>query len=186
MNEARKYPGKLAEKMAGALKFTELYSNLEELGRGGFGVVHKVQHKSSKLLYALKTIRADGLNPKARQSLDREISILKQISHDNIVTFHSHFIDNDTVSLLMEFCPNGDLRAAIAAQKQSGRPFSEEQLLSWNEDIFRATAYLYDNHIIHRDIKPENLLLSATFTIKLTDFGISKIQGLNYQVMGIL
>ena len=163
--------------MAGSLSFTDLYDTLEEVGRGGFGVVHKVRHKFSQSLYALKTIRADGLNPKARQSLDREISILKQIKHENIVTFHSYFMEDGTVSFLMEFCQNGDLRIAITEQKQKGHPFSEEQLLSWNHDIFKATSYLYDNHIIHRDIKPENLLLTATFTIKLTDFGISKIQG---------
>ena len=163
--------------MAGSLMFAELYNTLEVLGRGGFGVVHKVQHKSSQSFYALKTIRADGLNPTARQSLDREISILKQIKHENIVTFYSYFLENGTVSLLMELCTNGDLRIAITNQNKKGRPFSEEQLLSWNHDIFKATGYLYDNHIIHRDIKPENLLLSASFTIKLTDFGISKIQG---------
>ena len=82
--------------MAGSLSFTDLYDTLEELGRGGFGVVHKVRHKFSQSLYALKTIRADGLNPKARQSLDREISILKQIKHENIVTFHSYFLEGGT------------------------------------------------------------------------------------------
>ena len=163
--------------MAGSLKFAELYDKLEVLGRGGFGVVHKVQHKSSQSFYALKTIRADGLNPTARQSLDREISILKQIKHENIVTFYSYFLEDGTVSLLMELCTNGDLRIAITNQKKKGRPFSEEQLLSWFLDLFHGIKYLHDLHIIHRDIKPGNILLTQCGSIKISDFGLSKILG---------
>ena len=157
--------------------FDDLYTKLGELGEGGFGTVFKVKHKATNKLYAAKTMRSDKINSSTRRSLQREIDILKKINHESIVKLHCHFVENNRISIVMELCPGGNLRSAIRKQKQAGKPFSDDQLMPWSQQILSAVVYLYNNHIIHRDIKPENILLTATLTIKLTDFGLSRIQG---------
>ena len=119
------------------------------------------------------------MNERAKISLETEITILKRLNHKNIVSLQCHYVENDRIYIVMEFCKKGDLKVAIQTQKDSGVPFSEKQLLSWILDLLEAAAYLHQHHIIHRDIKPGNILLSATFSLKLTDFGVSRILGMN-------
>ena len=152
----------------------DLYTKHEKLGRGGFCSVFLVIHKLTNERFAVKEMETDRVRP---ELLRTEINILKDCVHENIVRYHQHYFENDKVFIVMELCQNGDLRAAIKAQKESGEPFSEEQLLLWLYQMFKAIVYLHEKKIIHRDIKPGNILLSITKDIKLTDFNISKIQG---------
>ena len=152
----------------------DLYTKHEKLGRGGFGSVFLVVHKLTNQRCAMKEMETDRVRPELLQA---EINILKDCAHENIVQYHQHFFENDKVYIVKELCTNGDLRAAIRVQMQSGEPFSEEQLQLWFYQMFNAIVYLHDKKIIHRDIKPGNILLSITKDIKLTDFNISKIQG---------
>ena len=119
------------------------------------------------------------MNERAKISLETEITILKRLNHKNIVSLQCHYVENDRIYIVMEFCKKGDLKVAIKTQKDSGVPFSEKQLLSWILDLLEAAAYLHQHHIIHRDIKPGNILLSATFSLKLTDFGVSRLLGID-------
>ena len=158
--------------------FNDLYTKYERLGRGGFGYVFKVEHNPTKEILAVKEIRDVGdLSPSFKNLVDTELSIMKSCVHENIVQLREHFFENDTVYIIMEICPNGDLRAAIKAQKSTNKPFNQGKLLVWFFQILKAVVYLHNEKIIHRDIKPQNILLSASFIIKLTDFGVSKIQG---------
>ena len=157
--------------------FPDLYIKLDKLGKGGFGSVFQVTDKLTNETLAMKEIETDKLRP---DLLKAEIDVLRDCVHENIVRYHHHIFEKDTVYILMELCPRGDLRAAIVAQKKTGQFFSEEQLLSWFFQMFNGTVYLHIKKIIHRDIKPRNILISAEGTIKLTDFGLSKIQGKRY------
>ena len=157
--------------------FKDLYKQHERLGRGGFGFVHKVEYKQTKEIWAAKEILIGGLNPHQKQLIETEIDIMKKCAHEHIVEYREHFFENETVYIIMELCPNGDLRAAIKAQKDAGQPFSDGKLIIWFSQMLGAVVYLHNNKIIHRDIKPQNILLTANFAIKLTDFGVSKIQG---------
>ena len=157
--------------------FSDLYIKLDKLGKGGFGSVFQVTHRLTNETLAMKEIETDRLRP---DLLKAEIDVLKGCVHENIVRYHHHMFENKIVYILMELCTEGDLNTAIVAQRQSGHPFTEEQLLSWFFQMFNGIVYLHIRKIIHRDIKPRNILLSSTGTIKLTDFGLSKIQGKRY------
>ena len=151
-----------------------LYTKHEKLGKGGFCSVYLVVHKLTYERCAMKEMEIEKVRP---ERLQTEINILQDCVHENIVRYHQHFFENDKVYIVMELCPNGDLKAAIKYQKQCGEPFSEEQLLKWLHQMFKAIVYLHSKKIIHRDVKPGNILLSVTKDIKVADFNISKIQG---------
>ena len=154
------------------------YTKHDLLGRGGFGLVYKVTHKPSNDILAMKEILTLGLKTHQKHLVDTEIKIMKDCVHENIVRFKEHFFEIETMYIIMELCPNGDLRTLIATQKQSGKPFSKELLLKWFYGLFNGIVYLHGKKIIHRDIKPGNILLSADNDVKITDFNISKIQGI--------
>ena len=151
-----------------------LYTKHEKLGKGGFCSVYLVVHKLTYERCAMKEMEIEKVRP---ERLQTEINILQDCVHENIVRYHQHFFENDKVYIVMELCPNGDLKAAIKYQKQCGEPFSQEQLLKWLHQMFKAIVYLHSKMIIHRDVKPGNILLSVTKDVKITDFNISKIQG---------
>ena len=151
-----------------------LYTKHEKLGRGGYSSVYLVVHKLTNERCAMKKMEIEKVRP---ERLQTEINILQDCVHENIVQYHQHYFENDKVYIVMELCPNGDLKAAIKYQKQCGEPFSEEQLLKWLHQMFKAIVYLHSKKIIHRDVKPGNILLSVTKDIKVADFNISKIQG---------
>ena len=159
------------------------YEKNEPLGRGGFGIVYRVTHKSTNEILAMKEILTIGLKPHQKHLVNTEIDIMKTCVHENIVQFRCHFFENETFYIVMELCAKGDLRIAIEAQKQSGKPFSEEQLIKWFYGLFNAVVYLHGKNIIHRDIKPGNILLTVTNDIKLTDFNVSKLQGFYFHIL---
>jgi len=75
----------------------------------------------------------------------------------------------------MEFCECGDLASAIKDWKKEGGTFSEEEILNWFIQICIALEYIHGRKILHWDIKSQNIFLTSNGTVKLGDFGISKL-----------
>ena len=147
---------------------------LKELGTGSFGRVLLVEHKKTKVLYALKVIdKRRLLNEQERDDLIREVEIMYKIHHPNIVKLFGHFEDNIYCYLVMEYIEGGELFSYIP---EEGKPkLSTQQIASLIRDVISAIYYLHNMNppIIHRDIKPENILISSNMKAKLTDFGWS-------------
>lgn len=101
----------------------------------------------------------------------REVQLLRDLNHPNIVRFVDLLDDERLVYVVMEYCPDGDLRGCIDPTRSQNE--------NWCSSVFRqiisALAFLHANGIAHRDLKPENILRSGTF-FKLADFGMSAIQ----------
>ena len=155
--------------------FTKVIEDIfpKQLGTGSFGRVFLVSHNETKELFALKTIEKRKIMT-TYGKLDiiySEINIHSKLSHQNIIKLYNMYEDDDTINIIMEYAPNGNLYQSIKKEKNG---FSESKAFDYFIQVINAVYYLHSNHIIHRDIKPENLLLCEDNKLKLCDFGWAK------------
>ncbi len=152
------------------------YKILSLIGKGSYGSVYKVQHKSSKFFRAMKIIKKTCLSMQDDdQKFLKEIEILIETDHPNIIKIFEYFVDDINYILICEFIGGGDLYNSITKFTK----FSEETAASIMFQIFSAICYLHSKSIVHRDIKPENILVENwslkhdEISLKIIDFGTS-------------
>ncbi|PWN41754.1 Pkinase-domain-containing protein [Ceraceosorus guamensis] len=146
------------------------------IGKGATAVV-RLAHKwdrSTEKLYAVKEFRKRRKNETEKEyvkKLTSEFCISSTLHHINIVeTVDLVQDENRHWCEVMEYCPGGDLYAAI---KRGG--MSQTEVECCFKQIIHGIAYLHSMGVAHRDIKPENLLLDASGHVKITDFGVSDV-----------
>nr|KAG5709257.1 hypothetical protein BaRGS_018009 [Batillaria attramentaria] len=113
------------------------------------------------------------MKPKEREDSRKEVAVLAQLKHPNIVTYIESFEEAGTLYIVMNYCAGGDLYSRINSQR--GALFQEEQILMWFVQICLAIKHIHDRKILHRDIKSQNIFLSSSGTVQLGDFGIAKV-----------
>ncbi|KAB5567842.1 hypothetical protein PHYPO_G00237480 [Pangasianodon hypophthalmus] len=159
------------------------FSKKELIGHGAFAVVFKGRHKERhEFEVAVKCINKKNL-AKSQSILGKEIKILKELKHENIVGLLDFQEISGCVYLVMEYCNGGDL----AEYLHSKGSLSEDTIRSFLQQIAGAMSVLRSKGIIHRDLKPQNILLSYSagrrvspnnICIKLADFGFARyLQG---------
>ena len=149
-----------------------MFQFLYVVGRGGFGKVWMVKYKKTKFKYALKEMsKVKIIDRKSEKSIKNEREFLSKLNHPFIVNMICSFQDYDNLYLVMDLLTGGDLRYHICHKKQ----FNEEQSRFFSSCILLGLEYIHINNIIHRDIKPENLVLDEKGYVRITDFGVSKI-----------
>ncbi|KAF2203882.1 kinase-like protein [Delitschia confertaspora ATCC 74209] len=181
----------------------EKYEALEKIGHGSFGVIRKVRRRSDKQILCRKEISYSKMSQKEKEQLQAELSILKELRHPNIVAYYEreHLKESQDLYLYMEFCGNGDLGRTIRKLKENNQLADEmfvwsilSQIVSalyrchYGEDAPPAPANVMavtnfakpkpngkQRMILHRDLKPENVFLGQDNSVKLGDFGLSKI-----------
>lgn len=144
----------------------EMFQLLEKLGEGSYGSVHKGLHISSGTIVAVKIVQINN----EIQSLKKEISILKECRHPNIVGYIGSYIKKGNLWLIMEYCSAGSVADLIKVTKKT---LDEVQIASICQAVLRGLEYLHDTKKIHRDIKAGNVLLDHKGVAKLADFGVS-------------
>ncbi|XP_020490807.1 death-associated protein kinase 3 [Labrus bergylta] len=156
----------------------ELYYEMgEELGSGQFAIVRKCKEKSSGDEYAAKFIKKRRLSSSrrgvSREEIEREVNILREIQHSNIITLHDIFENKTDVILILELVSGGELFDFLA-EKES---LTEEEATQFLKQILDGVQYLHSKRIAHFDLKPENIMLLDKNVpnprIKLIDFGIA-------------
>ncbi|XP_058269572.1 serine/threonine-protein kinase ULK2 isoform X3 [Hemibagrus wyckioides] len=155
------------------------YSRKDLIGHGAFAVVFKGRHKKkTDWEVAIKSINKKNLS-KSQILLGKEIKILKELQHENIVALYDVQETPNFVFLVMEFCNGGDL----ADYLQAKGTLREDTLRVFLQQIAAAMRVLNSKGIIHRDLKPQNILLSYTgrkkssvsgIRIKIADFGFAR------------
>ncbi|XP_063345666.1 serine/threonine-protein kinase ULK1a isoform X5 [Pelmatolapia mariae] len=155
------------------------FSRKDLIGHGAFAVVFKGRHKEKRdWEVAVKCINKKNLG-KSQCLLAKEIKILKELKHENIVRLLDYQETGGCVYLVMEYCNGGDL----AEYLHSKGTLSEDTIRVFLQQISRAMKVLHSKGIVHRDLKPQNILLchpegrrssSINTTFKLADFGFAR------------
>ncbi|MGH0145263.1 UNVERIFIED_CONTAM: hypothetical protein FKN15_004952, partial [Acipenser sinensis] len=142
------------------------------VGDGNFAVVKECKLRNTDVLYAMKIIDKAKLKGKEHM-IENEISIIKSLSHPNIVRLLEEYETDSEIYLIMEFVHGGDLFDAITESVK----FTEHNAAQMIIDLCQALAYTHGKNVVHRDLKPENLLVQhnedGSTTLKLADFGLA-------------
>jgi serine/threonine protein kinase len=145
------------------------------LGRGGMGVVYRARQKTLNRLVALKLLAPERVNDsRFAERFTREAQALAALDHPNIVTIYDFGQAGGFYFLLMEFVDGVNLRQLLRDRK-----FTPEEALAIVPSLCDALQFAHDRGIVHRDIKPENLLLDKAGRVKIADFGVAKMLGMD-------
>lgn len=141
------------------------------IGSGGFASVVKAKTKEGNATRAIKILRKQRINDKAR--FKEEVEILKKLDHPHIVKLYESFEDGRNVYLVTELCKGGELFDRIVAKGH----FTEAEAKKVFREMLRALNYCHSVKICYRDLKPENFVYvdeKPDSHIKLIDFGLAK------------
>lgn len=147
------------------------YEKLTKLGEGSYGVVYKCRDRDSGGLVAVKRFVESDDDPTIRKIALREIRLLKNLKHPNLVALLEVFRRKRRLHLVFEFCEHTVLHEL--ERHPHGCPQPLVQQLTYQ--TLCAVAYCHRQGCLHRDIKPENILLTAAGQVKLCDFGFARM-----------
>lgn len=152
------------------------YEVLSTLGQGAMGVVYKAFDPNIERTVALKTIRKDALSAKDLAPLltrfKQEAQAAGRLTHPGIVTVYEYGEDEGTVFIAMEFVQGRELKEILDGNERLQLSTSVNLITQ----LLDALAYSHNHGVVHRDIKPGNIIILADGRIKVTDFGIAKIE----------
>jgi len=147
------------------------YQKLEKVGEGTYGLVYKAKDKQMGVLVALKKIRLESEDEGTPSTAVREISILKQLKHPNIVQLRDVIHTETSLTLVFEYLDQ-DLKNYLDACGEKG--IDDYTIKSFLYQLLQGIAYCHQNHVLHRDLKPQNLLINMEGELKLADFGLAR------------
>lgn len=148
------------------------YEILQEIGRGGEGIVFLAIDPTIDRKVAIKTLPiAEDPTGALRAKLRQEAKSTARLSHPNIVTVYEFAEQDQLAYIVMEYVPGKSLAAAFEAGESFDYPTVCKLLMQAAEALDHAHA----EGVIHRDIKPENLMLHSRGGLKIADFGIAKV-----------
>ena len=145
-----------------------IFQKIDTIGSGTYGVVYKGKNKNTGEIIAIKKIKIDLENEGVPSTALREITILRELSHPNIVQLKDVVCEESKLYLLFEFLEY-DLKKYMDIN-----PLDEKTIKSFMYQIFDGVAYCHSKKIIHRDLKPQNLLIEKTGKLKIADFGLAR------------
>jgi cyclin-dependent kinase 1 len=150
----------------------EDYVKIEKIGEGTYGVVYKGKHKKTGRTVALKKIRLESEEEGVPSTAIREISLLKELVHPNVVTLEEVLLEDGKLYLVFEFL-SMDLKKYMDSLP-NGQVMDKMLVKSYLYQILQAMLFCHQRRIIHRDLKPQNLLIDSQGIIKLADFGLAR------------
>lgn len=147
------------------------YEILELIGRGGMASVYRAHQVSMNRVVALKVLPRQYLNDDTYlQRFHREVKIIAQLEHRNIVPVHDYGEENEQPYIVMRYMSGGSVDDLLA-----DGPMNLAKVCDIIEQIAPALDYAHSKDVLHRDLKPSNVLMDDNGGAYLTDFGIARI-----------
>ena len=172
---------------------------IKQLGKGSFGSVFLVRERGAlRRDWVMKRVALRGLQPRERSSAFQEVRLLQTLRsarhlhplmgrtqavslkrrHPHICSYYESFVHKplNQLCIVMTFCDGGDLHSRVQAYKKRHKALQEAQVVRWMLQLTLALEYIHDQHsIIHRDLKTQNVFLMLDDSLKLSDFGVSRV-----------
>lgn len=147
----------------------DTYTKLDKLGEGTYATVFKGKSRLTDALVALKEIRLEH-EEGAPCTAIREVSLLKDLKHNNIVTLHDIVHTEKALTLVFEYLER-DLKQYM---DDCGGILAMNNVKLFLFQLIRGLSYCHSRRILHRDLKPQNLLINDLGELKLADFGLAR------------
>uniref|UniRef100_A0A7S2ZKD4 cyclin-dependent kinase n=4 Tax=Rhodosorus marinus TaxID=101924 RepID=A0A7S2ZKD4_9RHOD len=154
----------------------ERYERLQKIGEGTYGVVYKARDKQTSQTIALKKIRLEQEDEGVPSTAIREISILRELQHANIVQFNEVVYCDKKLYLVFEFLDE-DLKRFMDSIPSS-QAIETLKIKSYLYQLISGIYYCHERRVLHRDLKPQNLLIDRKGGLKLADFGLARAFGI--------
>lgn len=154
----------------------EDFQKIEKIGEGTYGVVYKGKNKKTGQIVAMKKIRLESEDEGIPSTAIREISLLKELKHPNVVSLNDVLMEDNRLYLIFEFL-SMDLKKymdSLAPEKM----LDTELVRSYMYQITAAILFCHRRRVLHRDLKPQNLLINKDGLIKVADFGLGRSFGI--------
>ncbi len=145
---------------------------LDQIGEGGMGVVYRARYVVNGRHVALKMLPSDVTDKTVLARFEREVEVLKNLKHPNIVRCFGGSCEDTRRFYAMELIEGGTLEQRL--QEKGKLPW--EQVIYFGLQICAALECSHGNGVVHRDIKPSNFLVTASGQIKLSDFGLASVE----------
>jgi serine/threonine protein kinase len=152
-------------------KMDDRYERIDRIGEGAYGVVFKARNRDTQQVVAMKKIRFDPNDEGIPATAMREISVLKKLQCDNVVSLDDVIHEDNKLYLVFEFMDQ-DLKMYIDSIGPEG--MEPRVLNSFARQMLRGLAECHCRMVIHRDLKPQNLLIDSKGNLKLADFGLAR------------
>ncbi|KAK3313537.1 kinase-like domain-containing protein [Apodospora peruviana] len=151
------------------------FQQLEKLGEGTYATVFKGRNRETGELVALKEIHLDSEEGTPSTAI-REISLMKELKHENIVALHDVIHTENKLMLVFEFM-DGDLKKYMDTHGDRGA-LKPHVIKSFMYQLLKGIDFCHKNRVLHRDLKPQNLLINSKGSLKLGDFGLARAFGI--------
>lgn len=145
------------------------YRIVRAIGRGNFARVKLARHVLTGKEVAIKIIDKAQFSTSSLQKVYREVRIMRQLDHPNIVKLYEVIDGGRYLYLVIEYVPNGEMFEYIVRHGKMKEAVARSRF----RQIVSAVQYVHSRRVVHRDLKAENLLLDADCNVKLCDFGFA-------------
>jgi len=152
----------------------EKYVKVDKLGEGTYGIVYKAKNKETGEIVALKRIRLESVDEGVPCTAIREISLLKELNHPNIVRLYDVIHSEKKLTLVFEYLDQDLKKYLDDCRGEIPLALTKSFLFQ----LLKGVAFCHEHKVLHRDLKPQNLLINRKGELKLADFGLARAFGI--------